>query len=253
LRRRLRFINTPGLMLGVIALVVVAAGGAYAATTSSSTITVCVHKKGGSLYKAKQCAKGDSKLSWNARGVAGPRGAEGTPGTGATGAEGATGPAGVTGPVGPTGATGAVGPDGATGLSHAYFTTTTSETSITSTFGSGAFTQIGHALALNAGSYVISGHVQIEAGDVSVSNAQFIVNCELADGSSTDQESYASETDGALDLAEDTLPFNLDVTEAAASTADIGCYVFAEQGENANFSASAGPMNISAIAVNALN
>lgn len=66
-------------IVGATALATVAAGGiAYAATTSSSnTITVCVHHRGGGLYRARTCAAHDSQLSWNRRGPRGPRGSKG--------------------------------------------------------------------------------------------------------------------------------------------------------------------------------
>ena len=72
-------------LLGV-AVVALTGGAAYALASSSSggTITVCVSHKRGTLYKAKTCAKHDTKLSW---GKQGPQGA-----TGATGATGPSGP-----------------------------------------------------------------------------------------------------------------------------------------------------------------
>lgn len=97
-----------------------AGGGAYAlASSSHGTITVCVHHKGGALYKARKCAKHDKKLSWNQQGPAGATGLAGPTGprgaTGASGTAGATGPAGPIGPKGATGATGPTGPKGRTG------------------------------------------------------------------------------------------------------------------------------------------
>jgi hypothetical protein len=72
-----------GIAVGVAALAI-AGGGAYAlAASSGSTITVCVSHKGGMLYKAKGCAKGDKKLTWNRqgpKGSTGPRGMQGEPG-----------------------------------------------------------------------------------------------------------------------------------------------------------------------------
>jgi hypothetical protein len=53
-----------------------------------------VRHKGGSLYKAKRCARHDKRLSWNAQG---PQGAPGAPG-----AAGAPGPRGLQGQPGPS-------------------------------------------------------------------------------------------------------------------------------------------------------
>ena len=92
-----------GARMAAIAVVAVSAslaGSAHAATTGGgSTITVCVQHKGGGLYRAKRCARRDSKLSWNARG---PQGLAGAPGL-----QGGTGAVGAQGPVGPS--TGAAG------------------------------------------------------------------------------------------------------------------------------------------------
>jgi hypothetical protein len=72
-------------------------GTAYAlASSTGATITVCVKHDGGAFYKAKKCAKHDSRLSWNKQGSAGVTGA-----TGATGAIGLRGPKGDTGAQGP--------------------------------------------------------------------------------------------------------------------------------------------------------
>jgi hypothetical protein len=77
--------GTSAVLVGIVA--VVAAGGGYAlASSKTNTITVCVKKHGGTLYKARKCKRGDSKLRWNKVGPQGP-----------VGATGATGPAGTPG------------------------------------------------------------------------------------------------------------------------------------------------------------
>jgi hypothetical protein len=83
-----------------VAAVLIAIAGAYAlASSSGGTITVCVNRKGGALYRAKKCAKGDRKLSWNKQGPAGPAGepgAQGPRGTqGQQGIQGLQGPSGI--------------------------------------------------------------------------------------------------------------------------------------------------------------
>jgi hypothetical protein len=83
--------------LGVVVLLVVGSGTYALASSSGGTITVCVSRHGGALYKAKKCAKRDKRLSWDQVGRVGRKGA--------TGAAGAPGPAGSQGPAGPSTAT----------------------------------------------------------------------------------------------------------------------------------------------------
>jgi len=88
-------------------LVVAAGGVAYAAVGGSATIGACVHKRGGELYEAHKCAKGDKKLSWSVTGPQGATGAEGPQGSqGLTGAQGAQGTQGVQGIQGASGTNG---------------------------------------------------------------------------------------------------------------------------------------------------
>jgi hypothetical protein len=103
--------SAPAIVLGIIALVVAAGGGAYAATSGGGRIAACVHKNGGGLYQARQCAKHDRRLSW---GAAGPRGRQGA--IGAQGASGVQGATGVQGPTGAKGDAGAQGPQGIQGI-----------------------------------------------------------------------------------------------------------------------------------------
>jgi hypothetical protein len=101
MKRLVKRCGAPGVVLGIMALVVVAAGGAYAATSGGGTISVCVSKSGGGLYKARHCAAGERKLIWN---VTGPKGAGGKTGSaGVAGGAGPAGPGGATGPAGPAG------------------------------------------------------------------------------------------------------------------------------------------------------
>lgn len=79
MRRLLSSGRTSAVALGAIALVIAFGAGAYAAP-SGKTITVCVQKKSGALYKAKKCKKGASKLSWNEVGPQGPKGDTGVQG-----------------------------------------------------------------------------------------------------------------------------------------------------------------------------
>jgi hypothetical protein len=81
------------------AALLIAGGGAYAlASSSGGTITVCVMHTGGRLYKAKTCAKRDSKLTWNKQGAQGVQGVQGPQGVeGAQGLPGASGQPGANG------------------------------------------------------------------------------------------------------------------------------------------------------------
>jgi hypothetical protein len=80
---------------------------------SNAVINACVKKGTGQVRVVRAgaaCRRGESPLSWNAQGPAGPRGAAGP-----TGAAGRAGPTGAAGPKGDTGARGATGPAGAPG------------------------------------------------------------------------------------------------------------------------------------------
>jgi hypothetical protein len=106
--------SAPAIALGVIALVIAASGGALAASGGGS-ITACVHKNSGGLYRASRCAKHDRKLTWS---VAGPRGGVGP--AGPQGPEAPRGDVGATGPKGETGATGETGPQGVPGSARGF-------------------------------------------------------------------------------------------------------------------------------------
>jgi hypothetical protein len=98
--KRLRI--TPALGVALAALVVAASGVSYAAASRTpGTISGCVHRKGGGLYVARECAGHDRRLAWNITGTAGApgkTGAAGTPGTlGAPGAPGTPGTPGIPG------------------------------------------------------------------------------------------------------------------------------------------------------------
>jgi hypothetical protein len=130
----LAHLSKVAIAVGVVALLVVG-GGAYALASSTNvTITVCVSHNGGTLYRAKRCAKRDKQLSWSKQGPTGPQGKQGPRGIqgpqgsqGAQGVQGAKGDTGGVGPVGPTvGAlAGGATPPGLAGNAHVIVTTTT--------------------------------------------------------------------------------------------------------------------------------
>jgi hypothetical protein len=84
--------------LGATALLIAIAGAYALGSSSGGTITVCVSHKGGSLYRAKKCAKADRKLSWNKQGQPGPTGQSGAQGLpGIPGQQGVRGQQGIQG------------------------------------------------------------------------------------------------------------------------------------------------------------
>jgi hypothetical protein len=84
--RRLLAARGTSAILTAIAVLAAAGGGYALASARSNTITVCVNKRSGILYKARKCKRHDSRLRWN---KVGPRGPAGPPGpTGATGSPG---------------------------------------------------------------------------------------------------------------------------------------------------------------------
>ena len=60
----------PIALVGVVALLI--AGGGYALASGSNSITVCVKKNGGTVYKARKCDKHDAKLTLQDTGKSGP-------------------------------------------------------------------------------------------------------------------------------------------------------------------------------------
>ncbi len=109
MRKLLAARGTSAGLVGVVMLLV--AGGGYALASGGNSITLCVSKDGGGVYKAKKCQKGDSKLTFSKRGPAGPKGARGSQGP--QGTQGTPGTQGVPGTPGTPGAPGAPGPSNA--------------------------------------------------------------------------------------------------------------------------------------------
>lgn len=106
MRRMLRALTAVATALAILA--VVAVGGAHAAAGGEGTITICVHHRGGGLYRSRgRCARHDFKLNWNAAGREGPAGSQGSQGP-----AGAQGPQGQPGPPGSALAWAQVGADG---------------------------------------------------------------------------------------------------------------------------------------------
>ena len=107
-----------GLMAaGVWASTAVSAGAASTTPSASSDlIRGCLNERTGQLTVRARCGRGETRLTWNRTGPAGPQGEPGPQGVpGPAGVDGAPGPQGDVGPVGATGARGAAGPAGPQG------------------------------------------------------------------------------------------------------------------------------------------
>jgi hypothetical protein len=221
-------------IVGAIALTVAAAGGAYAASApSGNAITACVHHNGGGLYLAKKCHKHDKSVTWNKVGPAGRNGTNGTNGT--------NGKNGTNGTDGTNGTNGIPAVADYAADSHEYeFTPATS-----------AFERI-ITLSLPAGSYSITGTVNLEAADPGDATATYEDECELIDGSNSEVEYQAGVTNGPLDVARGTLSFGLVITTTATSEAVIQCQDLVDGG-NGSFNDFGGPSQLSAVRVQSID
>ena len=113
-----RFVLLTALALAVVAGVAYAGGG----SSATAAIRACRNKTSGVLRVVNagaNCRTGETLLTWNVEGPAGPSGIAGPKGdSGVAGATGGTGPqggTGRTGPPGPQGAAGLIGPPGLDG------------------------------------------------------------------------------------------------------------------------------------------
>ena len=113
-----RFVLLTALALAVVAGVAYAGGG----SSATAAIRACRNKTSGLLRVVNagaNCRTGETLLTWNVEGPAGPSGIAGPKGdSGVAGAQGGTGPqggTGRTGPAGPQGAAGLIGPPGLDG------------------------------------------------------------------------------------------------------------------------------------------
>src|SRR3954447_22129201 len=113
-------------VLAALAVLAVSGGIAWAAIPDADGVfTACIAADGSVRMidpsldgTAGHCVGGENRVSWNKKGIEGPKGPTGATGPqGPRGAQGAPGPAG--GPPGPQGETGPQGPKGDTGATGA--------------------------------------------------------------------------------------------------------------------------------------
>jgi hypothetical protein len=131
-------------MVALAAAGVLVVGGVAAAATGvlgdGGTIEACVASNGGlSVAPAKGCKKNEDALSWNQVGPQGPAGPQGEPGT--------------------PGTPGAPGAQGGRGPSDAW-SASLPETAFADTDNGGPLDEV--AFTLPAGSYVLSGSIDLE-------------------------------------------------------------------------------------------
>jgi Collagen triple helix repeat (20 copies) len=115
------------LLFATVAVLTVSGGIAWAAIPDENGVfTACISNADGSIRMidpsqsgtAGTCTGTENRVSWNKKGIEGPKGPAGATGAqGPRGAQGAPGPAG--GPPGPQGDTGPAGPKGDTGATGA--------------------------------------------------------------------------------------------------------------------------------------
>jgi hypothetical protein len=183
MRKLLRARRLPAILLAVLALVIAGGAGALAAGRGgSSTITVCVHKHGGTLYRrAGTCHRNDKQLSWNKQGP-----------------QGRPGPQGSQGPEGPQGPD---GPGATVSATHAFSAALGSEVTL------GVGTPV-LSMTLPAGSYVLSASVTVVNVDPTPAN-EGLASCAF-----DELDSEGRSTEGQADVPGGAQRSSISVDEA---------------------------------------
>ena len=204
-----------------IAVAAVAAGVSWA-DSGSGTINACVNDTNGDTRivasAPADCRQHETAVTWGITGPAGPQGPTGPTGpqgpTGATGPQGgtgATGPQGPTGATGPEGATGATGPRGPSDAFEAFrFNSTVNVTEVA--------TEITKIPALPAGSYLITGKVNVD----NVSGGSGDVNCQIVAGGFFDLGEASIGTGGGQ-ITRTTIASTFGTTIAGATDVSMTC------------------------------
>jgi hypothetical protein len=123
----------------LVAVVMLLAGGGYALASASNSITLCVAKHGGAVYKARKCKKHDSKLTFSKQGPQGKTGAKGATGSpGTPGTPGSPGPSGTVAVASWAGAVAAIPVSSGFVFAGPQATVTTNATQVVTATGSAA-------------------------------------------------------------------------------------------------------------------
>jgi hypothetical protein len=185
-------LRTPGIVLGILAVIISAVGASvavgYAASSKSNTIKACVAKSSKNIYQANKCKKGDKKLTWSV-----------------------TGPAGAQGPAGNPGANGAVA--GVSVVQGAPKDIT----------GNSGFTTV-ISKQLPAGSYIFTAKAQADANNDDNTVAADST-CRLTDGTNTDDSQIVGPiiTVPFAHVNDSVHTMTLATTKAAAFTISLQC------------------------------
>lgn len=186
----------PALVVALLALFVALGSGALAATSGTGgTITVCVSKQGGTLYRAKRCKNHDASLSWNRQGLPGARG--------------------------PAGANGAVQGLVARRIGSAdmsYATSSHPQTILTE--------------SLPAGSFIVNAKSVVDEQHPGGAATLMYVTCDLSDGKVKDEARVFLEDSDLFSTAEGTttLPLTIATSSTARSTVRLTCWPYQTYG-----------------------
>ena len=179
-------------------------GGVSWADSGNGTIAACVNDTNGNTRivpaAPADCRQHETAVTWS---ITGPPGAQGPAGP--------PGPQGPTGATGPQGATGATGPRGPSDAFEAFrFATTVNVTNVS--------TEITKIPALPAGSYVITGKVNVD----NVSGGSGDVNCQIVAGGFFDLGEASIGTGGGQ-ITRTTIASTFGTTIAGATDVSMTC------------------------------
>ena len=179
-------LRNPGLVLGILAVIIAATGTSvavgYATSAKSNTIKACVAKHSKNIYQANKCKKGDKKLKWS---IKGPQGAQG--------------------PAGAPGANGAVtGYSVAQGAAHDITNNNSFVTIISK--------------AVPAGSYIVSASAEVTALSTANANQGATDECQLSDGTHTQAVTVGGALGGVFIFWENQGVASLHIAASSASS-----------------------------------
>jgi hypothetical protein len=227
----MKHLKSPGVLLGIIAVILAVAGTATAASLISGQ-----NIEKGSI-PLNRLSKGTQSLVAKA-GQPGPAGSRGVPGNdgvngkdGATGAKGDTGAAGAKGDTGSTGAKGDPGKDGIVNATVDGGTPgkTAADSAVFNDYVGGDLVR---DLTLAAGSYDIEATMSVRGPDDTISGSPNFVRCNLVNATATPAQNIDTfyRTFREPDLANpgDRRPLNIGayVTFTVPTTVEVRCYTY---------------------------